>query len=187
MRFREPSPRIQDGFACGHTKTDCGIMDDMPTDKDQPIARAAEILGKSQRTILRWIHAGKIPAQKVNGEWRVDISGVMPSERTEKADVTSEMAEEIADLKAEIDLLKSQLTTEKDGEVSDLRQEVFLLRSQATQKDAEISGLKREITLLRSQVTEKDRQIVELHTLLGRAQKAPPIPGKKRWWMFWKR
>ena len=144
----------------------------VPTDKDQPIARAAAILGKSPRTILRWIHSGKVPAKKVDGEWRVDISGVMPSELTDKADVTPEMAEEIASLKAEIDSLKSQLTT---GD------------AQITEKVAEISDLKKEVTLLRFQVAEKDRQIVELHTLLGRTQKALPHPRKKRWWMFWKR
>lgn len=154
-----------------HTKTDCGIIVDMPTDKDQPIARAAAILGRSPRTILRWIHSGKVPAEKVDGEWRVDISGVMPSELADKADVTSEMAEEIADLKAEIDLLKSQLTADD---------------AQVTEKVAQVSDLKKEVTSLRFQVTEKDRQIVELHTLLGRAQKAHPNPGKKRWWMFWK-
>lgn len=79
---------------------------------------------------------------------------------------SNEKDAEIARLVAEMELLKIQLTTEKDGEVSDLREEV---------------------SLLRSQFTEKDRQIVELHTLLGRAQKALPNPGKKRWWMFWKR
>lgn len=169
-----------------HTKTDCDIIVDMPTDKDQPVARAAEILGKSQRTILRWIQAGKIPAQKVDGEWRVDISGVVPSERTDKAEITSEMAEEIADLKAEIDLLKSRQITDKDEETSSLNKEITLLRSQVTEKEAAISGLRKENTSLRSQVTEKDRQIIELHTLLGRAQKAAPNLGKKRWWVFWK-
>jgi len=114
------------------------------TDKEQPIARAAEILGKSPRTVLRWIQSGKVPAQKIDGQWYVDVSGVMPSERPAPADVISE-------------------------------------------KDAAISDLRKEVSLLRSQLAEKDRQIVELHTLLGRAQKALPNPTKKRWWVFWKR
>ena len=142
------------------------------TDKEQPIARAAEILGKSPRTVLRWIQSGKVPAQKIDGQWYVDVSGVMPSERTAPADVASEKDAEISDLREEI---------------ADLREEVPLLRSQLTEKDEEVSDLRKGITLLRSQLSEKDRQIVELHTLLGRAQKALPNPGKKRWWMFWKR
>jgi len=58
----------------------------------------------------------------------------------------------------------------------------------SNEKDAEIARLVAEMELLKIQLTtEKDRQIVELHTLLGRAHKALPNPGKKRWWMFWKR
>ena len=99
-------------------------------DKEQTINRAAEILGKSPRTILRWIQSKKIPAHKVDGEWRVDVSGVMPSEQTSHDSVTSEMAAEILDLKEEITLLKSQLT-EKDKQISELH--VILARTQPKQ------------------------------------------------------
>ena len=177
------------------------------TDREQPIARAAEILGKSSRTVLRWIQSGKLPARKLDGQWYVDLSGVMPSERPAPADVMSEKDAELSDLGGEVSLLRSQLTekngevsvlkgevsmlrsqlTERDGGVSDLRGEVSLLRSQLIEKDGEVSDLRKGIGLLRSQLTEKDRQVVELHTLLGKAQKAPPNPGKRRWWMFWKR
>ena len=156
------------------------------TDREQPIARAAEILGKSSRTVLRWIQSGKLPARKMDGQWYVDLSGVMPSERPAPADVMSEKDAELSDLGGEVSLLRSQLT-ERDGEVSDLRGEVSLLRSQLIEKDGEVSDLRKGIGLLRSQLTEKDRQVVELHTLLGRAQKAPPNPGKEHWWVFWKR
>lgn len=140
------------------------------SDKEQPVARAAEILGKSPRTVMRWIQSGKVPSKKIDGQWYVDISGVMPSEMSAPADIGSENDAEIADLRAEI---------------ADLRKEVPFLRSQLTVKDGEVSNLTKGITSLRSQLSEKDRQIVELHTLLGRVQKAPPNPGKKRWWKFW--
>jgi excisionase family DNA binding protein len=100
------------------------------TDKEQPIAKAAEILGKSQRTILRWIQSGKVPAQKVDGEWRVDLTGIMPSEVTNHADVMSERDSEIADLREEIDFLKSQVT-EKDKQISELQ--LLLARRQPRQ------------------------------------------------------
>ena len=100
------------------------------TDKEQPIAKAAEILGKSQRTILRWIQSGKVPAQKVDGEWRVDLTGIMPSEVTNHTEVMSERDSEIADLREEIDFLKSQVT-EKDKQISELQ--VLLARQQPRQ------------------------------------------------------
>jgi excisionase family DNA binding protein len=96
-------------------------MVDMTTDKDQPIAKAAAILGKSQRTILRWIQSGKIPARKVDGEWRVDVSGAMPDGRRSHGDVMSEEDDEILDLREEIALLKSQLA-QKDVQISDLNE-----------------------------------------------------------------
>jgi excisionase family DNA binding protein len=89
-----------------------------------PLDKAAEILGKSPRTVLRWIHAGKIPATKVDGEWQVDVSDVRPNGRT---DVTAEMAAEILDLKDEIAFLKSQVT-EKDKQISELH--VIIARTQ---------------------------------------------------------
>ena len=78
------------------------------------------------------------------------------------------------------------LETDRDEGMYRLMTEITLLKSQLTQKDGEVSDLRKEITSLRSQVSEKDRQIVELHTLLGRAQKASPNTGKKPWSMFWK-
>ena len=103
------------------------------TDKEQTLNRAAEILGKSPRTILRWIQSQKIPAHKVDGEWRVDVSGVMPSEMTGHAAVMSEKDEEINDLKDEITLLKSQLI-EKDKQISELH--VIIARTQPKQLEA---------------------------------------------------
>lgn len=92
-----------------------------------PLDKAAAALGKSPRTILRWIHAGKIPATKVDNEWQVDVSGVRTNGTT---NVMAELQAEIGDLKEEIGLLKSQLT-EKDKQISELH--VLLARTQPKQ------------------------------------------------------
>lgn len=90
----------------------------------QPLDKAAEILGKSPRTVLRWIHSGKIPATKVDGEWQVEVDTVRTNDKT---DVMSELQAEVEDLKAEIDLLKGQLET-KDKQISELH--VIIARTQ---------------------------------------------------------
>jgi tetrahydromethanopterin S-methyltransferase subunit F len=90
------------------------VMPGAMSDKSQPINRAAEILGKSPRTILRWIQSGKVPAKQVDGEWRVDITGVMPHEKTATADVVSGLHEEMAALEAEVETLKGQLASQAE-------------------------------------------------------------------------
>jgi excisionase family DNA binding protein len=86
--------------------------------KGVPVDRAAEILGKSQKTILRWIRSGKIPAQKVQvdgrEQWRVDVDNVQPIEqdvtRTNALkDLLAEKDRRIVDLLAEISTLKTEL------------------------------------------------------------------------------
>ena len=87
-----------------------------------PLDKAAEALGKSPRTILRWIHSGKIPATKVDGQWQVNVSDFRLISRTSHDDImdtVSEMAAEIVDLKEDITLLKSQLE-QKDVQIHEL-------------------------------------------------------------------
>ncbi len=86
--------------------------------KGVSIDQAAEILGKSRKTILRWIQSGKLPAHKeaVDGreQWRVDVDGVQPIEqdvtRTNALkDLLAEKDRRIVDLLAEISTLKTEL------------------------------------------------------------------------------
>jgi excisionase family DNA binding protein len=90
----------------------------MTEPKGVPVDRAAEILGKSQKTILRWIRSGKITAQKVQvdgrEQWRVDLDDVQPIEqdvtRTNALkDLLAEKDKRIVDLLAEISTLKTEL------------------------------------------------------------------------------
>jgi len=75
----------------------------------QPLDKAADILGKSPRTILRWIKGGKIPAEKIDGEWRVDVSGAVTTDRTGAADILAAKDKVIEILEAEIATLKAEL------------------------------------------------------------------------------
>jgi excisionase family DNA binding protein len=90
----------------------------MTESKGLPIDQAAKILGKSRKTILRWIQSGKLPAHKeaVDGreQWRVDVDDVQPIEqdvtRTNALkDLLAEKDRRIVDLLAEISTLKTEL------------------------------------------------------------------------------
>jgi len=90
----------------------------MPDPKGLPIDRAAEILGKSRKTVLRWIQSGKLPAHKeaVDGrkQWRVDVDDVQPIEQdvtktSALKDLLAEKDRRIVDLLAEISTLKTEL------------------------------------------------------------------------------
>ena len=90
------------------------------------ISRAADILGKSPKTILRWIQRGTLKAHKEeiagHDEWRMD--GI----DTVQVDVLlHEKDAEIARLVAEVNLLKSQIEA-KDKQISELH--VLLTQTQ---------------------------------------------------------
>ena len=107
------------------------------------VNKAAEILGKSPRTIMRWAATGKITAQKVSGEWQVkasDVRRIADADRhnATNGEATEELHAEITDLKDEISLLKSQLV-EKDKQIEQLH----ILLGRAQPKQLEEPGKKR--------------------------------------------
>lgn len=121
------------------------------------IAEAAERLGKSLKTIHRWIDEGKIPAWKVmeGGQevWRVIIDDVMDTDQgMSRSDV----------------------------------QGVHDVRDVLTEKDKEIMDLKEEVATLKAQLRDRDAEIQALHALLQEQQKALPS-GKRHGWEFWRR
>jgi uncharacterized small protein (DUF1192 family) len=112
-------------------------QDSDKTARSLPLAEAAQLLGVSQRTLLRRIEAGDVKAKKhlLDGHthWLVEVADDMPRHATGMTDhdnVTAELHEEIADLKDEVSLLKSQLT-EKDKQIEQLH--ILLGRSQPRQ------------------------------------------------------
>jgi excisionase family DNA binding protein len=91
---------------------------DMTESRGVPIDQAAKTIGKSRKTILRWIQSGKIPAHKVqvdgHEQWRVDLDGVLPVEQVVTGtnalkDLLAEKDRRIVDLLAEISTLKTEL------------------------------------------------------------------------------
>jgi excisionase family DNA binding protein len=90
----------------------------MTESRGVPIDQAAKALGKSRKTILRWIQSGKLPAHKetVDGheQWRVDVDGVQPIEQdvtktNALKDLLAEKDRRIVDLLAEVSTLKTEL------------------------------------------------------------------------------
>ena len=98
------------------------------------ISKVADILGKSPKTILRWMQRGTLKAHKEeiagHEEWRMDgIDAVQATVRDNvQVDVLlHEKDAEIARLLAEMDLMKSQIEA-KDRQISELQ--VLLSRNQ---------------------------------------------------------
>jgi transposase len=98
------------------------------------VSRAADILGKSPKTILRWIQRGTLKAHKeeIEGheEWRMDgIDAVQATvhDNVQVDVLLHEKNAEIARLMAEMDLMKSQIEA-KDRQISELH--ALLCRNQ---------------------------------------------------------
>jgi IS30 family transposase len=98
------------------------------------ISKVADILGKSPKTILRWMQRGTLKAHKEeiagHEEWRMDgIDAVQATVRDNvQVDVLlHEKDAEIARLLAEMDLMKSQIEA-KDRQISELQ--ILLTRHQ---------------------------------------------------------
>ena len=110
-----------------------------PKQKGLSIEQATKLLGKSRKTILRWIQRGKLPAHKeeISGHehWLVDLDG----DQAIVHDVSGEplphdqailsQQREIERLVAEVDLLRTQLEA-KDKQIGELH----ILLHQTTQK-----------------------------------------------------
>jgi IS30 family transposase len=98
------------------------------------ISKAADILGKSPKTILRWIQRGTLKAHKEDiaghDEWRMDGIDTVQAAVHDNVQVDVLLHErdaEIARLVAVVDLLKSQIEA-KDKQISELH--VLLTRTQ---------------------------------------------------------
>src|SRR5581483_10488869 len=55
-------------------------------------AEAARRLGTSTRTVQRWIAAGRLPARRVGGRWRVPVAELGAASTTRKAASTVDAA-----------------------------------------------------------------------------------------------
>ena len=93
------------------------------------ISKVADILGKSPKTILRWIQRGTLKAHKEeiagHEEWRMD--GIDAVQATVHDNVQVDVL--LHEKDAEMDLLKSQIEA-KDRQISELH--VLLTRTQKT-------------------------------------------------------
>ena len=78
------------------------------------VAEAAEALGKSERTIRRWLADGKVAGDRTGPAILVDIAGHMPPADVPKPEgdtTTPDVAGEVAALQAEIERLREALDT----------------------------------------------------------------------------
>lgn len=106
-----------------------------PNVKGLTIDAAAAKLGKSAKTMRRWIAENKVKAWKVEDHgierWYIDLDSGHPTGLDTSThnvhDVQTEMAAEIRDLHEEIAMLREQLAT-KDKQISELH--IIIARTQ---------------------------------------------------------
>jgi excisionase family DNA binding protein len=113
------------------------------TRQQVPLNDAAQLLGVSTKTVWRKIKKGELPAQKVNGQWLIEVelpSGQSGQGFSQEHDTASgqyrqtfEISTEIQVLKATIEFLRGQLE-EKDKQISELH--VLLLQKQLPQSSS---------------------------------------------------
>lgn len=104
--------------------TDTDIDNDRPT--WTPIDKAAELSGKSDRTLRRWVASGKLRHRREAGRLYVDLSSpaLTGGDSGQDSDIASELTEarqQIATLTAELASVKAVLS-EVIGERDYLRQ-----------------------------------------------------------------
>ena len=107
---------------------------------------AARALGKSERTIRRWVASGKIPADRDTGGLLVDVAGLTPGHAT----TTPDVAGEVAALRAEIERLGDLL--------AEVRAERDYLRAALSNAQAVAMSLTGEQRLLTERAGEPRRR-----------------------------
>jgi excisionase family DNA binding protein len=124
------------------------------------IVEASAKLGKSPRTIHRWVEEGRLPGHKVDVDghlrWVVDIDKVRANDYAmpKPPDVQAELL--------------------------DLTEEVAWLKEQLQAKDKRIHELRR--------LLPQDAQIPELQAPVQQFQEQPrALPRPKKWYQFWRR
>lgn len=81
------------------------------------VKQAAAALGKSQKTIHRWIDTGKLEAQKIKGEWRIfeipdQVTKERPTRQTGQRNVQSEVSPLAMDIIRELQAKNLQLAAQ---------------------------------------------------------------------------
>lgn len=69
------------------------------------VKEAVELTGRSERTIRRWMKAGKIPVDRAGPGTRVDIAGLIPAMPSQPEALTGE----VAAMQREIDMLAGEV------------------------------------------------------------------------------
>jgi len=92
-----------------HNVCFCRIIGIMAAEKWLSVAEASELIGRSERTIRRWLAQNKIPSKKTAAGLRVDVSEfASDTDTTEAAETPANDTERLAALEAENELLKRE-------------------------------------------------------------------------------
>jgi len=140
----------------------------MTTDKDMAgseiqgvsISKAAEILGRSPKTVLRWIRSGRLKAHKeeVDGREKWVVDGLVDQ------DIGQDMTK--------TDVYANVLAA-KDKTIAVLEAEIITLKAELEATNERL----REAHILIGQQEQKIKDLPEIK----------PLPSPRKWWQFWRR
>jgi len=124
-------------------------------------AQAAEHFDVHIKTIFRWVKCGKLPAEKINGQWHVHISEHDAPQKEQNA-------------QDNVQSLKTQLQR-ADSEIQHLREHF-------TRRDEHIESLTQEIDHLTQVVAMSQKNIGALTEQLDDSRQMIEDMRSRSWW-----
>jgi excisionase family DNA binding protein len=133
------------------------------TDEKITISEAAKLLGKSARTVRRYVQEGKLEATLENGKYMVSHDAVVdliPGQILSDTDRTSDQLLLVDNLRSRIESLSDQVT--------DLRSDKQRLQQQNEQLQAQVGRLQQQV----EEASQRhDTIVLQLTQRLGEHQK----------------
>jgi len=134
------------------------------------IKEASNKLGKSEKTIRRWIETGKLNAQVVDGKYNIDDQAVL--------DMLGQMSTKAYKYVQDNDQTHIAITESKDQIISELRNQLDVLRHELENAKNKIDEKDRQLEDSRQR---QDTIIMQLTRQLGDTQKALEAHTRP-WW-----
>ena len=172
-----------------------------------PITEAAARLGMNRETLRQQIRRGKVAACKVEGQWYVDLSSVLPLAGALPRSANGAPDGAVASApSAPANPPSSAVNSATSGTVEPTRVAQLHSENQLLREDVAFlrEELRRKDELLRGEQDTRRREVSELHILLQRAQAQLALPAAaaqpvhehqedhrserhRRWWWPWTR
>jgi len=147
------------------------------------IAEAVQVLGKSERTVRRWMTTGRLPVVDTPNGKMVDLSGevALPGASPGSAGHTPDADRQR--LAAEAERLQA-LVSKQEAEIAGLHAQLSDVAADRDRMAGRVDDLTRQVDDLTG---ERDYLRSALAAALTLQTKALPAPHSRPWWQFWRR